>query len=267
MARPKKKSTSVSHLLVPEEPKTEWQKILAHLEENIKLYAAGAVFILICLAIGALIRVNTVVKQKEITTRYAEAALEEDPAARLENYQAIRDSSGRWTPEVLYMMGETAIEAGEFDAARQAFEDVVSDYGDSDFAAQAQDGLAFLARNDGRLEDALKTYEELVSKWPGEYLARRAHFTMGEILEELDRPEEAIAAYRKQATIFPESTVATKAENALKRMAETFPDLFPDDAGEGEETLPSDAGSAGGETDAAQTAPLTVDTQPAPPGE
>ncbi len=252
MARPRKKTSSVSHLLVPEEPKTEWQKILAHVEENIKLYVAGAIFIIICVAIGALIRVNVVIKEKETTTKYAEAALEEDAKMRLEKYQAIGDNAGRWTPEMLYMMGETAIEAGNMDVARQSFEKVTLEY--SAYVAQAKEGLAFLARNEGRLEDALKGYEELVSKWPGEYIARRAHFTMGEILEELGRTEEAIAAYRKQATVFPESSVATKAEQALQRLEEKFPELFPAEEGEGE----GDTGSANDSADTAQTMPLTT---------
>ncbi len=267
MARPKKKSTSVSHLLAPEEPKTEWQKVLAHLEENIKLYVAGAIFVLICLAIAALIRINAVTKEKEITTKYAEAALEEDPKLRLEKYQAIDDSAGRWTPEVLYMMGETAIEAGDKEAARRAFEKVMSEYGSSDFAARSQDGLAFLARDEGRLEDALKAYEELVSKWPGEYVARCAHFTIGELLEELDRPQEAVTAYRKQTTVFPESSIATKAEQALDRMSEAFPDLFPAEEGEGEGAVSPDAGTVESAADGVQTGSLAVEPQVAPAGE
>ena len=256
MARPKKKTTSVSHLLIPEEPKTGWQKFLAHLEENIKLYVAGVLFILICVAIGALIRVNTVVKEKNIMTRYAEAALETDAKARLDKYKAIGEDEGRWTAEVLYMTAETAMEAGEPDTARQAYEKIVSDYADSEYVSRAKDGLAFLAWNEDRLEDALKGYEELTQKWPGDFVARRAYFSMGEILEALGRTEDAIAAYRKQATVFPESSVATKSEQALQRLQKEFPDLFP---AEGEGEAPADAGAVS-EGDAAQTEALTVET-------
>lgn len=255
MARPKKKTTSVSHLLIPEEPKTGWQKFLAHLEENIKLYLAGILFILICVAIGALIRVNTVVKEKTVATKYADAALETDAKARLEKYRAIGEDAGRWTPEVLYMTAETALEVGDAEAARQAYEKIVSNHADSEFVSRAKDGLAYLARNEGKLEDALNGYEELTQKWPGDFVARRAHYTMGEILEELGRNEEAIAAYRKQATVFPESSVATKAEQALQRLQKKFPDLFP---AEGEGEGPADAGLVS-EGDAAQTDALTVD--------
>lgn len=263
MARPKKKSASVSHLLVPEEPKTEWQKFLAHFEENIKLYVAGALFVLICVAIGALIRVNMLVKEQEAMTRYAEAALETDATARLEKYQAIGNSAGRWTAEMLYMKGETAVEAGDMETARQTFEKVLSDYGDSTYAAQATDGLAFLAWNEGRLEDAVKEYEKLVGQWPGEFVARRAHYSMGQVMEELKRTEDAIAAYRKQTTVFPESSVARKAEEALQRLEKEFPDLFPDDAAEGEGTVPAEAGAIISGADAAQTGALAVEG-PAP---
>ena len=256
MARPKKKAASVSHLLVPEEPKTEWQKVLAHLEDNLKMYVAGAIFIIICVAIAALIRVNTVMRQQEIMTSYAEAVLEESPAVRLEKLRDIRDRSGRWTAEVLYMLGETAIEAGELGEAREAFEAILAEHGDSGYAAQAMDALAFLIRNEGRLDDALAQYEALTARWPAEFAARRAHFTIGELLEELGRPEEAVAAYRRQATVFPESTVAAKAEQALDRLRESHPDLFAD------ETAPADAGDILGETDGAQTPYLSVDMEP-----
>ena len=263
MARPKKKTTSVSHLLAPEEPKTEWQKALAHLEENIKLYVAGIVFIIICLAIGALIRVNAVVKEKDIMTRYAEAALEEDPQARLQKYEAIKGHSGQWNPEVLYMMAETAIEAGELDTAKQLFEELLAGHGNSAFVPQAKEGLAFLAWSDARLEEALKGYEELTTQWPAEFVARRAHYTMGQILEELGRPEEAIAAYRKQASVFPESAVAAKAEQALTRLSEKHPDLFAD-AGEGATGSSTEAGDILADADLAQTPYLSVDTQDTP---
>lgn len=263
MARPKKKSASVSHLLIPEEPKTEWQKFLAHVEENIKLYAVGALFVLICVAIGALIRINMIVKEEKVMTEYADASLETNVAERLEKYQAIGNNAGKWTAEVLYMTAETALEAGEIDTARQDFEKVLSDYGDSPYAAQATDGLAFLAWNDGRLEDAVKEYDKLVDQWPGEFVARRAYFSKGQVLEELGKTEDAIAAYRKQTTVFPESSVAQKAEDALKRLEEKFPELFPDETAEGEGDVPAAAGAIVGESDAAQTAALEVEA-PAP---
>jgi len=62
MARPRKKKSEIEHLLIQEEPKTDWEKWLAHLEENYKLYVAGVVFLILCVAIGALIRGAAVIR-------------------------------------------------------------------------------------------------------------------------------------------------------------------------------------------------------------
>ena len=111
-----------------------------------------------------------VIKEREKASSYAEAALVEDPVERLVKYEDVMDSLGKWTPEALYRMGETAIEAESYDKAEEAFNKLVADYPDSDFVPNAVDGLAFLAWNKGDLEGALKGYEQVAQNWPGEFV-------------------------------------------------------------------------------------------------
>lgn len=256
MARSRKKNVTVSHVVAPEEPKTQWQKAIAHIEENLKIYVVALLFLIICAAIGALISVNRIVKQTEAATAYAEAVLEEDAASRLEKLQALKGNAGKWNAELLYMLGETAIEAGKLDIAREAFESLFREYSTSPYVLQAQEAIAFLTRSEGKLAEALQLYESLVEKWPSEYVARRSHVIIGQLYEESGQLENAIAAYRKQTVVFPESQAASKAEQALEKLKGEHPELFQE--GEGTPPTSNEIGiSAEGETD--QTGFLAVE--------
>ncbi len=228
MARPRKKKPLTDHLLIKEEPKTEWQKAVAHLEENYKLYIAGAIFLLLLVAIGALIRMSAVIGEREKATRYAEAALIEDPQERLERYKEVLDSLGRWTPEALYRMGETAIQVEQYDVAAEAFRRLQEEYPDSTYVPNAIDGLAFVAWNRGDLEAALDGFERIVEHWSGEFIARRKFYDIGRVLEEMERFEDAAGAYQQQLQVFPESAIARRAQRALDELAQAHPELFPE---------------------------------------
>jgi tetratricopeptide (TPR) repeat protein len=234
MVRPRKKKNEVEHLLIREEPETEWQKVLAHLEDNYKLYIAGTVFLILCIAIGALIKGAAVLQERQRTTSYAEAVLVEDPSERLAKYVEVMDSLGNWTPEALYRMGETAIEAEDFAKAEEAFQKLVEEYADSQYVPNAVDGLAFVAWNKGDLEGALKGFQQVAQDWPAEFVGRIKHYDIGRVLEEMDRIEEAIAAYKKQVALFADSAVARKSQAALDALKEKHPEFFPEEEGEGE---------------------------------
>ena len=241
MARPRKKKPEVEHLLIHEEPKTEWQKALAHLEDNYKLYIAGVIFLVLCIAVGALIKGATVLKERERTTSYAEAVLVEDPEERLAKYDEVVDSLGHWTPEALYRMGETAIQAEDFAKAEEVFQKLVAEYPNSEYVPNAVDGLAFVAWNNGDLEGALKGFQQVAQNWPGEFVGRRKHYEIGQVLEEMDRIEEAIAAYKKQVALFADSAVARKSQTALDALKEKHPEFFPEEEGEEETELGEEA--------------------------
>lgn len=227
MARRKKKTEASEYFLAPEEPKTEWQKFLVHLEENIKLYVAGTLFIILCLAIGGLLRMSAAVKDKNIMTEYAEIVMEEDAGKRLAKYEELSPKAGRWTAEVLYRQGETALEIGDFSTAKEAFNAVLKDHGKSEFAPSALDGLAFALNEEGKLQEALDAYDRLTQEWPSAFVSRRAFLAKGALLEKLDRPAEAVAAYQHQRDLFPDSSSGRNAETAMNTLLEKHPELKP----------------------------------------
>ena len=149
------------------------------------------------------------------------------------------------------MTAETAMEAGESDTARKAYEKIVSDFADSEFVPRAKDGLAFLAWNENRLEDALKGYEELTQKWPSD--SSRGVPIPWARFSKRSTHRGCHCRLSQAGNRVPRTAVATKSDRPA---AKAHPDLFP---AEGEGEAPADAGavSAG---DAAQTEALTVGT-------
>ena len=202
------------------------------------LYVGGVLFVLFCIVAGLLIRVNRAEATGKITSRYVEASLEKDPATRVAKLEEALKNSGDWTPEMTYVMGETAIEAQQYDKAKAAFETVRDKFAKSDFADRAISGLGFLEENAGNLDGAIKIYEQLARDYPKGLATKRAPYEIGRLQEEQGRLPEAIKAYQQQQEGFPESGSAQKAEGALKRLKEAHPELFP------EEKKPEEAAAA-----------------------
>ncbi len=225
----KRKPTKRNVVLHEEDntPKNDFQRLLMHIEENPLTYVAAVGFIALCIVVGVLFRVQSTLSDRNVMTAYAKAATEEDEKVKLEKLEELAAGSNRWTAEILYMTGETAIAAQEYEKAEAAFKRVREDFSTSPQVANAVDALAFLAENRGDLDAALKGYRELTEKWGDSLAGKRAYFKIASILEEQGDFKAAKEAYEAQAEQFPESRVAKRAEVALEKLAEAHPDLFP----------------------------------------
>jgi len=207
---------------------SEMLKALNHLRENILLYVAGIAFLIICIIAGILFRVAAMNAEKQIMTDYAAAMANEDPAIRAAELESVSRHSGPWGLEALYALGEAAIQAGEYDRARNAFQELLLQAPKSPFAPNAAEGLAWLAENRGELEEALHQYEGVQNEFPGTFLARIQPLNIGRVQEKLGNIEAAIAAYESQTAAFPDSNAAREAQEALDRLRTSHPDLFPE---------------------------------------
>lgn len=208
---------------------SDWHQAIEYVKENPKTVVASVVFVAVCALAGGLYSLNASVKARHINTEYATAVEEKDPALRAEALQKVAAEGNRWSVEALYLSGEAAIEAKNYDKAREALQKVVSDYPDSSYAPQAADALAFLDENDGKLEEALAAYTKIFETADDTFTGRRQPTNMARIQEELGKLPEAIASYKKQSEVFPDSTLAANAEQALARLKSEHPDLFPED--------------------------------------
>lgn len=209
------------------ETKAQWLVALEYTRENPTKVAGGAGFLLLCIVIGGLFSLKNMADDRKATTAYAVALQTEDPDLRAQELKKVAEDNTRWSIEARYMMGEAAIEAKAYDKAREAFQEILTRHGDSEYAPMAADGLAFLDENDGKLEEALQGYSDILTKWDDTFTARRQPYNIGRLQEELGKTTEAVASYQQQLELFPESSVARKSQIALDRLKTSNPDLFP----------------------------------------
>jgi len=211
------------------ETKAQWLVALEYVQENPAKVAGGFGFLILCVAIGGLISLKNIADDKKVTTDYALAIQTEDPGLRAAELARIAASANRWSAEALYLQGEASIEAKAYDKAREAFQQVLDRFGNSEYAPMAADGLAFLHENSGDYESALAGYTGVFEKWDATFTGRRQPLNIGRVQEALGNHAEAIARYRQQMEIFPDSSVARKANEALARLQVRMPELFPED--------------------------------------
>lgn len=240
MARPRKTAVDIFEAEKEQTPKTDLMRLMMHAQDHPMLYVGGVLFVAFCIIAGLLIRESRKEASRKVTSGYVEASLEKDPASRLAKFEEAVKGAGEWTPEMTYVMGETAIEAQQYDKAKAAFESVRDKFAKSDFADRAISGLAFLEENSGNLDGAIKIYEQLVKDYPKSFATKLAPYDIGRLQEEQGRLPEAIKAYQQQQEVFPESGVAQKAAGALTRLKEAHPELFPAEK-KPEEAVPTPA--------------------------
>jgi tetratricopeptide (TPR) repeat protein len=268
MARPRKTTVDILEAEKEQTPKTDLMRLMMHAQDHPMWYVGGVLFVVFCVVAGLLIRESRKEADKRITSSYVEASIETDPAARLTKLEAAAKDAGEWTPEVTYVMGETAIQAQQYDKAKAAFETVRDKFAKSDFADRAVSGLAFLEENAGNLDGAIKTYEQLAKDYPTGFATKLAPYEIGRLQEEQGRLPEAIKAYQQQKEVFPESGVAAKADQALTRLKQAHPELFPEEK-KAEEAVPAAAVApaatpAPAEQTAAPVAAPAAEATPAP---
>jgi tetratricopeptide (TPR) repeat protein len=239
------------------------------------MWAAAIGFIIVCALAGVFYRMQSARAELNATTELARALKAEEPADRVAALAPLTDKKSAVTAEALYLRGEIAIEANDFDAAKASFEKLRAEYPEFSFTPDAVEGLGFLAEENEDYDAAIQHYQDLTASWPESYAARRQPFNIARTQERAGRIEDAIASYRDQLEVFPGSNIASRAQQALDRLRADHPDLFEGLPGEADagvvesleqslfETVTPDAPEA----DAAE-APLPAPTEGEPtPGE
>jgi tetratricopeptide (TPR) repeat protein len=210
-----------------EEPQGDFAALLGHVKQNPVLYAASIVFLAACALVGVLYNLKTATDQQTIATVYARAIDIEDPAERAAALEEVASGGSTLAPNALYMRGEAALLANDFDLARQSFEQLQSGHPEFDQTPDAVEGLGFILEQQDDLKGALAKYEEVLAKWPNSFAGRRQQFSIGRCQEQLGQLEAAIQAYQEQLQLFPGSGVARRAQQSIDRLRGSNPELFP----------------------------------------
>jgi len=240
---------------IASEPKrNDLAAVINHAKENPLLWSAGAVFLAAVILVGVFYRINTDIRTRKAATEYARAVLgAEDPAVRATELSSVDTPDASLAALALYMNGQAALDAEDYDEAAETLETVRTKYPESKVAPESVAALGFIAEENGDYEKALSYYLEVSEKWPESFSAYLQPLNIGRCYEKLGQLEKAVAAYRDQVNLFYGSNPAAEAENALNRLRNSHPELFA------EETAPKTEASA------ADSEPVpTGDTGPPP---
>jgi tetratricopeptide (TPR) repeat protein len=226
--------------ILDEVKKSDWVKLVEQVRKNPVLYGASAAFVLLCVIAGSLYRSNVRATHDSAMTQFARAMENEDSGVRAADLDSAAKGKGDVASLALYMEGEAAFEAKQYDKAREAFERLRKEYPDSAKVPDAVEGLGNLAENDSQYDKALASYQEIVEKWPTTFAARRQELNIGRCHEHLGKLKEAVAAYQAQIERFPGSETEKQAKEALDRLRKSNPDLFPKEAEKPAEAAPAE---------------------------
>jgi soluble lytic murein transglycosylase len=108
--------------------------------------------------------------------------------------------------DALFFAADVYFRRGEREQATERLLDVVDGYPTGDFAADALFKLFWIARSDGRLDDALEFLREIEGRWAkaeDSYELERAGYWRGRVLEQQGKNAEAIALYEQLVTEHP----------------------------------------------------------------
>ncbi len=233
------------------------QRVAVYVRENPLLAGAAVGVVALILLAGLMLRVNASAADRKIMTEYAKALEQEDAAAQVTALEPLAQKGGRWTAEIVYMLGEAAVRAQQYDKAGAAFNRVKTEFGTSEYAPRAAEGLAFLEENKGNADAALAGYKEVMEKWSTTFVGRCQWLNIARVQEGKGDLKAAVEAYQAQAKGFPDSGVASKAEEALARLKKGHPELFPEEKKEGEAAAEGE--KAEGQQEGEVTAPASTE--------
>ena len=237
-------------------------RFILHVRENPTAYAAGLLLVLLAIFAGLVWRNSVHAAEERVMSDYAAALVDtEDEAIRATKLETVSQSvSGRWAPEVVYMAGEAALAQAAYDKAEAAFNRLLKEFPQSEYASRAAEGLAYIAEAKGDLKAALQGYQDVANKYEKTFTGKLQQNNIGRVQESLGDFAGAKAAYEKQLSVFPDSKAATRAQEALDRLKDAHADLFPAEK-QTEAPAQSDTAAAAA---AAIAAPAPAAAAPAP---
>lgn len=226
MATKVKAAKKTPDILHANEVKNDWQRLVENIREYPAFWGAGVLFVAVCLVAGLVYRVNTANRTLDLTTQFARAVTTEDPALRTTELEPL-SQRGPLAADAVYMAGEAAYQAKDYAKAKAFFQRLRSDFPESKFAPDAVEGLGFIAENEGDVDGALADYKEVIEKWPGSVARRRQELNIARVQERKGNFKEAVEAYKFHVENYPESIFMPEVTEALDRLKESHPDLFP----------------------------------------
>ncbi len=251
-----------------EAPKNDLRAFLTHVQTHPWTYIGAAGLVVLVLIITGIYRLSQKSTLEAAATELARALDIVDAVERGAALGKIVDSGSPLAARALYLQGESALEAANYDGARTAFTKLRESYPDYEFVPEAVEGLGLIQEDAGNFSAARGIYDEVIAKWPDSVAAQRQPYNIARCFEGEKNLASAIEKYRNQLEVFPGSTIAVRAQQRLDELRTEHPDLFPTDTPTVDTLQPApDATVPESPAPASESAPAAPDTAETPPAD
>lgn len=115
----------------------------------------------------------------------------------------------------VYQMGQAYANLGDAFQAITTFNELVSEYPDSEWRDEAEYQLAYLYFLNQDYDQAIQRYRSLISSQPNSPLAAKAQYAIGDAFYNAGRLDEAVQAYRLVLERYPRSPFAPDAASSV----------------------------------------------------
>lgn len=207
-------------------PQGDLEALAEHIKSHPVQYLLSVGFIVLCGIASYFYQIQNTMTERKSASGFASALDIEDPVERAETLARFTATPSKFTPDGLYIQGESYFRAQEYDNAAVAFERLRAEYPDFRFVPDAVEGLGYIEEESGNYDGALARYREVLEKWPDSFAGYRQPYNIGRCEEYIGNVSEAIAAYQQQVDLFPGSNVSSRAQHALHTLEREYPELF-----------------------------------------
>jgi len=127
-------------------------------------------------------------------------------------------ASGATSAETLFNSAFADYTRGNYDLAREQFDQYLRLYPNTVRAPEAQYYVGAIAYQNGQHDEAVRHFDMVLERYPVGVISADAQFKKGMALLKLDRPEDAAREFRAVIERYPNSNVAPAAQGQLDQL-------------------------------------------------
>jgi tol-pal system protein YbgF len=127
-------------------------------------------------------------------------------------------AAGATSAETLFNSAFADYTRGNYDLAREQFDQYLRLYGNTVRAPEAQYYIGAIAYQSGQFDDALRHFDMVLERYPVGVISADAQFKKGMALLSLSRPEDAAREFQAVIDRYPNSNVAPAAQGQLDQL-------------------------------------------------
>ena len=127
---------------------------------------------------------------------------------------------GTTSAETLFNSAFADYTRGNYDLAREQFDQYLRLYGNTVRAPEAQYYVGAIAYQNAAYDEALRQFDMVLERYPVGVISADAQYKKGMALLRLERPEDAAREFRAVVERYPNSNVAPAAQGQLEQLQE-----------------------------------------------